>query len=86
MSEILWEPSAAAVEASNLTAYIETGRAPSAGWTSTTYPDLWRWSVADLEAFWNSIFDYFGVEYDGERGQALASRETPGAEWFPGAA
>jgi acetoacetyl-CoA synthetase len=40
--------------------------------------------VDDLEAFWNSIFDYFEVEYDGERGPALASREMPGAEWFPG--
>jgi acetoacetyl-CoA synthetase len=82
MPEILWEPSAAAVEASNLTAYIDHLRAQ--GVDVTTYPDLWRWSVDDLEAFWNSIFDYFGVEYDGERGPALASREMPGAEWFPG--
>ena len=50
----------------------------------TTYPDLWQWSVDDLEAFWDSIFDYFKVEYDGERSIALASREMPGAEWFPG--
>jgi acetoacetyl-CoA synthetase len=83
MSEILWEPSAAAVEASNLTAYIDWLRAER-GVDVTTYPDLWRWSVSDLEAFWNSIFDYFRVEYDGERGPALASREMPGAEWFPG--
>jgi acetoacetyl-CoA synthetase len=82
MSEILWEPSAAAVEASNLTAYIDHLRAN--GVDVATYPDLWRWSVDDLEAFWNSIFDYFRVEYDGERGPALASREMPGAEWFPG--
>src|SRR3954452_3177336 len=82
MSEILWEPSAAAVEASNLTAYIDHLRAE--GVDVTTYPDLWRWSVDDLEAFWNSIFDYFRVEYDGERGPALASRAMPGAEWFPG--
>jgi acetoacetyl-CoA synthetase len=83
MAEILWEPSAAAVEASNLTAYIDWLRA-ECGVDVTTYPDLWRWSVDDLEAFWNSIFDYFRVEYDGERGPALASREMPGAEWFPG--
>jgi acetoacetyl-CoA synthetase len=83
MSEILWEPSAAAVEASNLTAYTDWLRAER-GVDVTTYPDLWRWSVSDLEAFWNSIFDYFRVEYDGERGPALASREMPGAEWFPG--
>ena len=80
--EILWEPTAAAV-ASNLTAYTDWLRAKR-GVDVTTYPDLWRWSVGDLEAFWNSIFDYFRVEYDGERTVALASREMPGAKWFPG--
>jgi acetoacetyl-CoA synthetase len=81
--EILWEPSALAVETSNLTAYIDWLRTER-GVDVATYPDLWRWSVDDLEAFWNSIFDYFRVEYDGERGVAVASREMPGAEWFPG--
>jgi acetoacetyl-CoA synthetase len=81
--EILWRPSAAAVEASNLTAYIDWLRAER-GVDVAAYPELWRWSVDDLEAFWNSIFDYFEVEFDGERGPALASRRMPGAEWFPG--
>ncbi|HEY2479715.1 MAG TPA: acetoacetate--CoA ligase [Solirubrobacterales bacterium] len=81
--DILWRPSAAAVEASNLTAYIDWLRAER-GVDVAAYPELWRWSVDDLEGFWNSIFDYFGVEYDGERGPALASREMPGAAWFPG--
>ena len=76
MSEILWEPSAAAVEASNLTAYIDWLRAER-GVDVTTYPDLWRWSVDDLEAFWNSIFDYFQVEYDGERGPAWPRGRCP---------
>jgi len=81
--EILWRPTAAAVEASNLTAYIDWLRAER-GVDVAAYPELWRWSVDDLEGFWNSIFDYFGVEYDGERGPALASSEMPGADWFPG--
>ncbi len=81
--EPLWRPSATAVEASNLTAYTDWLRAER-GVDVTTYPDLWRWSVSDLEAFWNSIFDWFRVEHDGEREPALASREMPGAEWFPG--
>jgi acetoacetyl-CoA synthetase len=80
--EILWRPTAAAVESSNLTAYIDHLRAQ--GVNVAAYPELWRWSVDDLEGFWNSIFDYFNVEYDGERGPALASREMPGADWFPG--
>jgi acetoacetyl-CoA synthetase len=81
--EILWRPSAAAVESSNLTAYIDWLRAER-GVDVAAYPELWRWSVDDLEGFWNSIFDYFGVEYDGERGPALGSREMPGTEWFGG--
>jgi acetoacetyl-CoA synthetase len=81
--EILWEPSAAAVERSNLTAYIDWLRAER-GVDVAAYPELWRWSVDDLEGFWNSIFDYFEVAYDGERGPALALRGMPGAEWFPG--
>jgi acetoacetyl-CoA synthetase len=81
--EILWRPSAAAVESSNLTAYIDWLRAER-GVDVAAYPELWRWSVDDLEGFWNSVFDYFGVQYDGERGPALATREMPGADWFPG--
>ncbi|HTT94635.1 MAG TPA: acetoacetate--CoA ligase [Solirubrobacterales bacterium] len=81
--EILWEPTAAAVEASNLTAYTDWLRAER-GLDLTTYPELWRWSVDDLDGFWDSILDYFEVAYDGERTVALAAREMPGAEWFPG--
>jgi acetoacetyl-CoA synthetase len=81
--EILWRPSAAAVEASNLTGYIDWLRAER-GVDVAAYPELWQWSVDDLEGFWNSIVDYFQVAYDGERGPALGSREMPGAEWFPG--
>ncbi|HTR76263.1 MAG TPA: acetoacetate--CoA ligase [Solirubrobacterales bacterium] len=81
--EILWRPSAAMVERSNLTAYIDWLRTER-GVDVAAYPELWRWSVGDLEGFWNSIFDWCEVAYDGERGPALASREMPGAEWFPG--
>ena len=48
-----------------------------------SYDELWRWSVEDLEGFWASIWDFFGVE--GGYDRVLASSEMPGAEWFPGA-
>ncbi|HVX33937.1 MAG TPA: hypothetical protein VHA80_12420, partial [Solirubrobacterales bacterium] len=48
---VLWEPTPAAVEASNLTAYVDWLRAER-GVDVTTYPELWRWSVDDLEGFW----------------------------------
>ncbi|WP_018332640.1 acetoacetate--CoA ligase [Actinomycetospora chiangmaiensis] len=53
------------------------------GLTFDDYRDLWRWSVAEPEAFWASIWDHFGVA--GSYEAVLGSTEMPGARWFPGA-
>jgi acetoacetyl-CoA synthetase len=82
--EKLWEPSAELVERSRLREYmrwLESERNLSFG----TYEELWRWSVDDLEGFWSSIWDFFGVQADGAYERALGSRAMPGAEWFAGA-
>ena len=81
--EKLWEPSAELVENARLTEFmrwLESDR----GLSFEGYEALWRWSVDDIEAFWDAIWDFFGVQADGERGAVLGSREMPGAEWFPG--
>lgn len=49
-----------------------------------TYGELWEWSVGDIDAFWRSVWDYFGVESATPVGPVLGRREMPGAEWFPG--
>jgi acetoacetyl-CoA synthetase len=49
------------------------------------YDALWSWSVDDLDGFWGAIWDFFGVQADGARSPVLASREMPGARWFPNA-
>jgi acetoacetyl-CoA synthetase len=49
-----------------------------------SYDQLWRWSVDDLDGFWRAIWEYFDVQADGAPGPVLASREMPGAQWFPG--
>lgn len=51
----------------------------------STYDDLWRWSVSDLDAFWRSVWDFFEVRYSGDFEHPLGAREMPGAEWFSGA-
>ncbi len=81
--EKLWQPSAELVEGSRLAEYMgwlerERGR------RFDSYEELWRWSVDDLEGFWASIWDHFGVRADGEPDPVLARHEMPGAEWFPG--
>ena len=49
------------------------------------YAALWRWSVTDLDAFWQSIWDYHGIQSPTPHRAALAERRMPGAVWFPGA-
>ena len=80
---ILWEPSAELVENARLTEY-RRWLAAERGVELDGYEALWRWSVEDLEAFWRSIWDYFGVRSSHPPGDVLADRTMPGATWFPG--
>jgi acetoacetyl-CoA synthetase len=49
------------------------------------YDELFRWSVDDLEGFWQAIWDFFGLQAHTPHTRVLGRREMPGAEWFPGA-
>ena len=49
------------------------------------YEDLWQWSITDLEAFWQSIWDYFDLQSATPYAAVLAKNVMPGAVWFPGA-
>jgi acetoacetyl-CoA synthetase len=49
------------------------------------YDDLYAWSVEDLDAFWQSIWDFFEVRSHSPHTAALADATMPGAVWFPGA-
>ncbi|WP_445189300.1 acetoacetate--CoA ligase [Pseudonocardia sp. Cha107L01] len=53
------------------------------GRTFPNYASLWRWSIEDLDGFWTSVWDRFGVH--GNHEEVLGNRDMPGAEWFPGA-
>ncbi len=82
--EPLWQPSSERIERSTLTRYqrwLEGNR----GLRLHTYEELWGWSVAEVEEFWQSITEFFGVRFSEEPRGVLGRREMPGAEWFPGA-
>ena len=55
------------------------------GLTFENYDALWRWSTTELEAFWQSIWDYFELYSPTPHTAVLAARCMPGANWFPGA-
>jgi acetoacetyl-CoA synthetase len=55
------------------------------GLSFDNYDALWGWSVTDLDAFWQSIWDYFEIQSPTPHTAVLGRRSMPGAEWFPGA-
>ena len=50
-----------------------------------SYDALWRWSTTDLDAFWQSVWDYFDLQSPTPHTAVLAKNTMPGAVWFPGA-
>jgi acetoacetyl-CoA synthetase len=49
------------------------------------YDALWRWSTTDLEAYWQSVWDYFDIQSPTPHTAVLEKNVMPGANWFPGA-
>jgi len=50
-----------------------------------SYDALWRWSTTELDAFWQSVWDYFKLESPTPHTAVLGQNTMPGAQWFPGA-
>ncbi len=84
MSELLWEPSEEVKARATLTRY-ERWLEETRGLRFDDYQALWAWSVADLEAFWASIWEFCDVRAAAPYERVLGRRAMPGAEWFPGA-
>jgi acetoacetyl-CoA synthetase len=84
MQEPLWTPGQEAVERANVTAYMRWLR-EQRGLDVADYHALWRWSVTDLDDFWRSIWQYYGLGDTAQYRQVLAEERMPGARWFTGA-
>jgi acetoacetyl-CoA synthetase len=81
---IVWTPSPERIASATITRYRE--------WLNETrglelegYPDLWQWSVDELDGFWGSIWEFFEVQASEPYVRVLTTREMPAARWFPGA-
>ena len=81
--QLLWTPSRAFAEASNLAAFLAWLR-QERGLDFADYDGLWHWSVEHLEAFWQAIWDYFALHSTTPATSVLSSRTMPGARWFEG--
>ncbi|WP_214366756.1 acetoacetate--CoA ligase [Pseudonocardia sp. H11422] len=81
---VLREPGPDALAITSLGRYVRW-LAEERGLEFVDHEALWRWSVDDLEGFWASVWDHFAVRAHTPYERVLASREMPGARWFPGA-
>ena len=76
---VLWTPSASALADTPLGRF-------AALHGHETYASLHHWSVTDLEGFWGSITEDFGVRWGTSPTSAIGAGrpQMPGTEWFPG--
>src|ERR1022692_2697953 len=91
----LWEPSPGVIERARITQFCrwlvrERGLpladpAGPVGRAQHVYGELWRWSVTETAAFWESVWDYFGVLGQRGNGPVLTGGPLPDTQWFPGA-
>jgi acetoacetyl-CoA synthetase len=80
----LWSPSVDRVSSARVTqfqAYLEQ----RLNRQFLDFDELWRWSIEDLNGFWQAIWDYHEVKSHTAYGKPLSVRKMPGAIWFKGA-
>jgi len=85
MSEILWQPHPERIANSNLRRFIDCLVARRA-LTLSDYESLYRWSIAEPDAFWFEVAHFTDVRADWADAPVLRNgSRMPGAEWFPSA-
>lgn len=82
--QLLWQPSPEFIQHTRIAHYLDWLR-HERGLSFADYQGLWQWSVNDLDAFWQSIWDHFRVQASSPHHAVLDKRSMPGAQWFPGA-
>lgn len=82
--QLLWEPDQHWIADSNMYAFRQWLKRER-NLNFDDYDSLWRWSIANIDDFWQAIWEYFDVKASSPFSRVLGKREMPGAEWFPGA-
>ncbi len=80
---MLWSPSKDFIEQSNLHHY-QQWLAENKKLSFASYHELWKWSVDNLEDFWESIFQYFDVIHKGHYNSVLGEQKEYNVSWFEG--
>ncbi|WP_060681834.1 acetoacetate--CoA ligase [Virgibacillus halodenitrificans] len=79
---LLWEPTESRIKTSNIYAYMDWLKQNKEK-QFNDYSSLWQWSVAEVEEFWKSQWEYFQIQSQTPYQKILSTHQMPGAKWFP---
>lgn len=82
--KLLWQPSPELLQNSNLSHYI-AWLAREKSLRFQDYRELWNWSIHEIPAFWESLWEYFKIRHGAPYHQVLAGENMPHFRWFEGA-
>ena len=83
MNQPLWQPSAEAIAASRMTAFMRAVESQF-GVQLPDYAALYDWSIREPERFWSAVWTFCGVIAAHQGDVVLEHGERmPGARWFP---
>ena len=82
--DLLWEPSGQLKSEANISRFLQF-ISNNKKLRFDSYEDLWKWSVASLEDFWESVWEFNGIQASQPYNKVLSQRKMPGAQWFVGA-
>jgi acetoacetyl-CoA synthetase len=80
VSAALWTPSPERRAAATVARFAAAAGRPGVG-----YEELRRWSLDDLEGFWEAVASFYGIDVPAGT-EVLHARRMPGARWFEGVA
>jgi len=85
MSKLLWKPSDERVENTNMYRFMHYVNERHAK-NFTEYEQLYQWSVSEIPAFWETVWDYGEIVHSRGYDQVVDDpARLPGAKWFRGA-
>ncbi|MCH8567940.1 MAG: acetoacetate--CoA ligase [Balneolales bacterium] len=81
---LLWSPTEESKQKANLTKFLAWLKDEKKH-SFRDYQSLWEWSVADTDAFWATLWEYFHIDSPVPYSAVTEGEEMPGIRWFPGA-
>jgi acetoacetyl-CoA synthetase len=79
---LLWKPDQAIIDSANLNAYLLWLKVHyNIGFSD--YASLWQWSVDRVDEFWESLWKYFQIDFEGSYHRPITG-SMPRSKWFDG--